>query len=126
MPTLRQLAEWANAELKKGKGHLHTNHPVIIEEEQQKRIENKPDEQGKQKTKIAWETNDPECYSEFHKERERYFNRAGGNPVLATEAVIMALRIQRDEDISRFIEAIQSVKNTNPMVPKAIIPKEGE
>jgi len=107
---LNQLAEWAQAEIRKGKGSLHTNHPVIMEEEQQKRIENKPDEQGKQKTKIAWETNDPECYSLFHKERERYFKFAGGNPVLATTAVIMALRIQRDEDIRRFMETLDSIE----------------
>src|ERR1700675_1775087 len=104
MPTLRQLAEWAKSELAKGKGDLHTNHPVIIEEEQQKRIKNAPDEQGRQKTKIAWETNDPDCYSLFHVQRERYFKFAGGNPALATEAVIMALKIQNDEDIRDFIE----------------------
>lgn len=112
MPTLNQLAEWVNAEIAKGKGHLHTNHPVIMEEEQKKRIENKPDEQGKKKTKIAWETNDPECYSLFHVQRERYFKFAGGNPVLATEAVIMALGIQRDEDIQRFIEALSSAQES--------------
>ncbi len=111
MPTLFQLAEWANAEVKKGKGHLHTNHPVIMEEEQAKRIKNQPDDKGKRKTRIAWETNDPECFSLFHKQRERYFKFAGGNPILATEAVIMALKIQNDEDIQRFIEAIQTVKD---------------
>jgi hypothetical protein len=111
MPTLNQLAEWVKSEISKGKGHLHTNHPVILEDEQNKRIENKPDAEGKKKTKIAWETNDPDCYSLFHKERERYFKFAGGNPVLATEAVIMALRIQRDEDIRRFIEALAMSKS---------------
>jgi hypothetical protein len=110
MPTLLQLSDWVKAELAKGKGHLHTNHPVIIEEEQQKKIENKPDSEGKRKTKIAWETNDPDCYSLFHKERERYFKFAGGNPVLATEAVIMALRVQRDEDIRRFVEVLAAAE----------------
>lgn len=112
MPTLNQLAEWCKAELAKGKGHLHCNHPVIMEEEDEKRIKNAPDEQGKKKTKISWETNDPDCYSLFHAERKRYFKFAGGNPVLATEAVIMALRVQRDEDIHRFIEALGSVKES--------------
>ena len=86
MPTLLQLAEWCKAELAKGKGHLHTNHPVIMEEEQAKRIANKPDKEGKRKTKIAWETEDPECYALFHKQRERYFKFAGGNPVISTQA----------------------------------------
>src|SRR5437016_2741006 len=85
MPTLFQLEAWVKAEIGKGKGSLHTNHPVIMEEEQAARIANKPDGAGKQKTKIAWETNDPDCYSLFHKQRERYFKFAGGNPVLATE-----------------------------------------
>lgn len=115
MPTLLQLADWVKVELAKGKGHLHVNHPVIMEEEQQKRIENAPDEQGKKKTKIAWETNDPDCYSLFHKERERYFKFAGGNPVLATEAVIMALRVQRDEDIRMFIEALALAEKQAPV-----------
>lgn len=119
MPTIRQLKEWVDDQIAKGKAGDHTNHVVCIEDEQKKRIRNEPDETGKQKTKIAWETNDPECYSSFHIQRERYFKRAGGNPVLATEAVIMALKIQEDDDITRFIEAIQQVKNTNPAVPKA-------
>jgi hypothetical protein len=106
-------------QIAQGKAGDHTNHVVCIEDEQKKRIRNEPDEKGNQKTKIAWETNDPECYSAFHVQRERYFKFAGGNPVLATEAVIMALKIQEDEDIQRFIEAIQTVKNTNPLVPKA-------
>lgn len=110
MPTLFQLEAWVKAEINKGKGHCHTNHVVCIEDEQAKKIENKPDEQGKKRTKIAWETNDPDCYSLFHKERERYFKFAGGNPVLATEAVIMALRIQRDEDIRRFIETLAAAE----------------
>jgi hypothetical protein len=119
MPTIRQLKEWVDHQIAQGKAGDHTNHVVCIEDEQAKRIRNEPDDEGKQKTRIAWETNDPECYSSFHIQRERYFKFAGGNPVLATEAVIMALKIQEDEDIQRFIEAIQTVKNTNPLVPKA-------
>jgi len=115
LPTLNQLAEWVKAELDKGKGHLHVNHPVIMEEEQERRIKNAPDAEGKKRTKIAWETNDPECYSLFHKERERYFKFARGNPVLATEAVIMALRVQRDEDIRRFIEALASAEKSETL-----------
>lgn len=114
MPTINQLKEWAEARIQQGKGSLHCNHPVCMEEEQAKRIANKPDQEGKRKTRIAWETNDPECYSLFHKQRERYFKFAGGNPVLATEAVIMALKIQDDENVRRFIEAIQAVKAREP------------
>ncbi|GAC1687962.1 MAG: hypothetical protein PVS2B2_26700 [Candidatus Acidiferrum sp.] len=110
MPTLNQLAEWVRVELGKGKGDLHTNHVVIIEDEAKKKIENKPDAEGKQKTKIAWETKDPETFGLLHAERERYFHLVGGNPVLGTTLMIMALKIQRDEDIKRFIEGINAVK----------------
>ncbi len=119
MPTLNQLAEWVKAELAKGKGSLHCNHPVILEEEQQKRIENKPDEQGKKKTRIVWETNDPDCFSLFHAEKERYFKFAGGNPVLGTDAMIMALRVQRDQDIRRFIEALASTEKNQESLANA-------
>ena len=114
MPTIRQLKEWVDHQIANGKESFHTNHVICMEDEQAKRIANKPDKEGKRKTRIAWETEDPECYALFHQQRERYFKFAGGNPVLATEAVIMALKIQDDENVRRFIEAIQSVKAREP------------
>lgn len=110
MPTLNALVEWALAEQKKGKGSLHVNHPVIMEEENAKRQVNAPDEKGKRKTRIAWDANDPDSFAEFHKEREKYIRAAGGNPVLGTDAMICALRMFEFEDVRKFVEAIAAAK----------------
>lgn len=109
MPTVRELHEWVKNQLRTGKGDMHTNHVVIIEEEQKKRTENAPDEQGKRKTRIAWDCADPETFAEFHKERERYMKAAGSNPTMATDVIILALRLHTDEEIRQFIEAVSNV-----------------
>lgn len=106
MPTLNQLKEWVDCEIGKGKGGLHTNHVIIVEDEQQKKIENAPNEQGKRKTRIAWDAADPESFAEFHKEKEKYMRAAGGNPVLGTDAIIMALRLHDFEEVRRFVMAL--------------------
>ena len=107
MPTIAELEEWCKFQRKQGKGSLHTNHVVIVEEEVEKRKDNKPDEAGKRKTRIVWEAGDPETFSRFHIERERYMECAGHNPVLATEAMSMSLRAQSNGIIRMFIEAIE-------------------
>lgn len=107
MPLVKQVLDWAKSEVAKGKGELHTNHVVIIEEEARKKIENKPDAEGKQKTKVAWDTKDPETFGLLHAERERYFRMVGGNPVLGTSLMIMALKVQRDHDLKLFLEAMK-------------------
>lgn len=107
----------------KGKGHLHTNHIVIVEEEAEKRAKNEPDAEGKQKTKICWDADDPEVYALFHVQRERYMKLAKSNKTLATEAIIMALRIQPDEEIQKFLAVLEMCEaGKNPNVPRAVLP----
>ena len=109
MPRVDELLEWCRSQVRNGKSAMHTNHVVIIEEEQKKRTENAPDEQGKRKTRIAWDCADPETFAEFHKERERYMKAAGSNPTMATDVIILALRLHTDEEIRKFIEAVSQV-----------------
>lgn len=106
MPTLRQLKEWVDYQIREGKEALHTNHVVIMEEEAEKKSQNKPDETGHRKTKIAWDCKDPETFAELHKEREKYMRAAGGNPILGTDAMIMALRLHDFEEVRTFVMAI--------------------
>lgn len=110
MPTIFQLESWVKSEIAKGKGHLHTNHVVCIEDERAKQIENKPDEQGRQKTKFVWDLEDHNSYSIAHLEKERYIKVAKGNVVLAGEAWLMAVKSQTDDTIRLFLEAITSLK----------------
>jgi len=111
MPTIFQVKEWAEAEIAKGKGQLHANHPVCIEDEQKKKIANAPDEKGMRKTRIAWDAVDPDSFAEFHKEKEKYMLAAGGNPVLGTDAIIMALRLHPFEEVRNFVMALTDTKD---------------
>lgn len=106
MPTINQVREWAEAQIAKGKGNLHANHPVCVEDEQAKKAKNAPDDFGKRKTRIAWDAADADSYAEFHKEKEKYMRAAGGNPILGTDAIIMALKLHSFEEVRRFIEAL--------------------
>lgn len=109
MPSLLQLESWLKQEIAKGKGHLHTNHVVIVEEEAEAKAKNAPDEEGKRKTRIAWDAGDPDSYAEWHKERERWMNAANKNPVVATDSMIVALRSVPDETIKIIMDNLQKI-----------------
>ena len=47
-------------------------HLILIEEEARERIENKPDEQGKQKTQFRMETDSPDMYSRLNAQKDRW------------------------------------------------------
>lgn len=107
MPTLRALKEWVDYQISQGKESLHTNHPVIIEEEQAKKAKNAPDEEGRRKTRIAWDAVDPQMFADFHAEKERYFRLVGGNPTVGTDLMIKALNHFTNEEIRSFLEDSQ-------------------
>jgi hypothetical protein len=111
MPTVRQLKDWVDHQIREGKESLHTNHVVIVEEENEKKAKNEPDSEGKRKTRIAWDASDPDSFAEFHKEKEKYMKAAGGNPVLGTDAITCALKLHGFEEVRRFIEALTSAKD---------------
>jgi hypothetical protein len=106
MPTVKQVRDWAIAEVGKGNGELHMPQPVIMEREEAKRKRNAPDDRGKRKTRIVWEAGDPDVYALFHSERSRYMAVAGNNPVLATELLITALRLHGDDELKSYLETI--------------------
>jgi hypothetical protein len=133
MPTCKQALEYYKKAVKDGKGDMRTGHPYIAEEEAAKRERNEPDEEtGRQKTKIAFDSQDPDSYKEWHRERKRWMKRAGKNPTICTDIMILALMAYSDEAIDKLIEtlgsvrAIQEAQRHNPLVPRAVIPKEGE
>jgi hypothetical protein len=130
LPTLDALKVWVEYQIAQGKGRCHTNHVVVIEDENKQRAENPPDEEGKKKTRIVWETNDPDVYALFHAEKEKYMKAAGGNPVIGTEAMLVALKMHDFEAVRKFVQSIAAVRDRiadekakASGVPRAIIPK---
>lgn len=126
MPTIRKALEFYQKAVADGKGDLHTGHPFIAEDEAAAREKNEQDPiTKKKKTKIAFDSQDPDSYTEWHKERKRWMGRAQGNPTLATDAQIIRLRMATEEDIDRIIAGISEARamldeeHHNPLVPRA-------
>ena len=109
MPTLFQLKSWVEQEIRKGKGEYHTNHVVIIEEEAAEKALNPPSEEGKRKTRIAWDAGDPDSYAAWHAERERWMIAANKNPTLCTDCMIVALRMYDEKAMRIILENLQKV-----------------
>lgn len=128
MPTVKQALDYYKEQVRKGKGHLHTGHCFIAEEEEKKRIEGSPDAEGKPKTKISWDSADADSYREWHRERKRWMAACHGNPTLATDSMIVALKAYSEEAMSVVIETlneqrIQKIKaGPYPKPPEANIP----
>ena len=129
MSTVRQAYEYYKKAVRDGKGEMHTGHPFVAEEEARRREDNPRDERGHQKTKVAFETNDPDCYSEWHIERARWMRAANKNPSLSTEAMIVALKAYSEEAILALIEKIgearakiEATKAKAAGIPPAVIP----
>jgi len=109
MPLLEELADWVGVEMAKGKGKCHVNPVVIIEDLVRENIANKPDRQGKQKTRVVFVV-DPITFGEFHKQKDRYVGICGNDPTIAlpmmvkilaaisTEAIEAMYRDEQQED----------------------------
>jgi hypothetical protein len=104
VPSIHQVLSWAKQEIAKGNGECHTNHITIIEHAVKDRQKNE-----KRSTRIAWDCKDPDCYSAWHKERERWMEAAKKNPVLATDAMIVALKAYSPEGMQVILENLQQI-----------------
>jgi hypothetical protein len=110
MPNLIQLEAWVKQQIAKGKGELHTNHVVIVEEESERRQRGGVrDESGKLPTRIVWDSGDNQMYCEWHRERERWMRLGNKNPCDVTAAMIIGLRLFSDEQILDIISNLQRV-----------------
>lgn len=134
MPTIKEALEWCKKQVKDGKGDMHTGHMFVAEESAQAREDNAPDPiTKKQKTKVAFETNDPDCYSEWHKERKRWMKAANKNPAVSTDAMIVRLRSATLEEVEQYTQTILEIRAqiaaqeaTAAGAPQAVIPPEDE
>ena len=124
MPSIFQVKTWAEEQIRKGRGECHTNHIVIVEHEAAKRAENPPDAEGERKTRIAWDSCDPDSYAAWHAERERWMIAANKNPVMSTDAMLVALRSVSDEAIKIILENLQEIAKKPSGPPRAEIPSE--
>jgi len=124
MPTVKEASDYYKEQMRQGKGHLHTGHCYIAEDEAKKRESGQAtDGDGKPKTKIAWDSSDPDSYAEWHKERRRWMDAANSNPTLSTDAMIVALKAYGTEAMKEIIDAINETRIQQSGVPRAEIPE---
>ncbi len=97
MPTLNQLRDKIDQKIAKFGGNAHANDFKVMEEERASNIANKPDERGKQKTRIGLETYSPESYSEWNKLIEYGMEKCGFNPILFVDVMATILYLAGDE-----------------------------
>jgi hypothetical protein len=95
MPTIDQLVEWAKAEQAKGKGHMHTNHPVIMEEVRREAIANKAE-----KTRVSFETYSPRSYSAWNAQLEVLMESLACNPILVIDVMLLLMKMAGEEGVS--------------------------
>jgi hypothetical protein len=124
MPTCKEALEFYKKAVRDGKGDMRTGHPYIAEESALKREQNLPDDEGKRKTKIAWDSADPDSYAEWHKERKRWMAVAHKNPTLSTDMMLVALKAYSIEGIQEVMEALGAAHASQavPGVPRAQLP----
>lgn len=94
MPTVSQLAEWCAAEIRKGKGDCHTQHPVIMEDVRKDAVKNTA-----LKTRIGLETYSPESYSLWNQIIESLMEQLGCNPILVVDVLALLVKMAGEDGI---------------------------
>jgi hypothetical protein len=77
MPSVSLAIEYLKDLERKGRGREKV-HVVLVEEEQKKRIENTGPEP---RTRVQFETDSPELYARFAKEKDRIIKRVGNKSI---------------------------------------------
>ena len=83
---------------------------VLPRLEAKKRIENRPDEQGKQKTRLIKELDSHQTYSDFNAQFARYIELTG-NPQIAYQIMLELLAALPDDSIRKMAKADEGVIN---------------
>lgn len=101
MPTIDQAIEYLKQKRLKYGGTAHTNHIVVSEEARQNAIENKPDEAGRQHTRVSLETYSPSAYSLWNQIIEQLMEKLGYNPILLVDVLALLVRAAGDEGVEK-------------------------
>ena len=110
MPTLVQAREQIDYKIKKFGPEAHCTPIIVAEEARQERIENKPDEDGRQKTKVCFETYSPEAYSAWHGTFEYLLERSGFNPLIVVDVLLLLVQEARQQTEGEGTDGIEIAK----------------
>lgn len=110
MPTLGQLQEQLKEKIRRWGPDAHCGVLVVSEEARQKAIANKPDEAGRQRTRISMETYSPESYSAWNQTLEYLMERCGYNPLVVVDLLLLLVQEARKHTEGEGIDGLDIAK----------------
>lgn len=112
MPTLLQAKEQIEYKIHKYGPDAHCTPVIVAEESRANSIENKPDEQGKRRTRIGLETYSPESYSAWNSTIEFLMERCGFNPLIVVDVLLLLVQEARQQTESDGVDGIEIAKGS--------------
>lgn len=106
MPTLKQAREQLDEKIRRWGENSHCNRLVVSEEARQNAIENRPDESGRRRTIISFQTYCPDSYSNWHSAMEYLMERVAYNPVLLVDLVLLLIQEARQQTETEGVDGI--------------------
>lgn len=111
MPTLKQAREYLNEKIRKYGEEAHCTQIIVSEESRQRAIENKPDAEGRQHTRIGFETYSAKAYSAWHATIEYLMERCGYNPILVVDLLLLLVQEARQQTEGEGVDGIDIAKS---------------
>lgn len=112
MPTLKQAKELIEYKIRTFGENAHCTEIIVSEESRARAIENKPDERGKQRTRIGLETYSPESYSAWNQAIEYLMERCGYNPLIVVDLLLLLVQEARQSEGEGGPDGIEIAKST--------------
>ena len=106
MPSLRQAREQLDEKIRRYGPDAHCNRLIVSEEARQNAIENRPDESGRRRTIISFQTYCPDSYSNWHSAMEYLMERVAYNPVLLVDLVLLLIQEARQQTETEGVDGI--------------------
>ena len=92
MPTLSQALETLKYKIHKFGPDAHCTEIIVSEESRASAIANKPDAEGRQHTRISFETYSARSYSAWHECFEYLIERCGFNPIIVCDLILLLVQ----------------------------------
>ncbi len=95
MPTLENALEQIKDKIRKFGPRAHCTRIIVAEESKKEAIANEPDEEGRRRTMIGFQTYCPEAYSNWHEMINYLVERCAFNPILTIDLVLLLVQEAR-------------------------------
>lgn len=106
MPTLKNALEQLQDKIRKFGENAHCTRIIVTEESKKEAIANEPDEEGRRRTMIGFQTYSPEAYSSWHAMMSYVVERCSFNPILAVDLILLLVQEARQQTETEGVDGI--------------------